>query len=95
MSRVAVNDRGAARKIADSGGITLKYQDSLPKLPIPPLDATLDKYLRALEGLQSPQEHERTAAVVKEFRESGEGQRFLERLQKYAETRSSYIEEFW
>jgi carnitine O-acetyltransferase len=33
--------------------------------------------------------------VVKEFRETGEGERLLERLRQYAESRSSYIEEFW
>jgi hypothetical protein len=49
---VSADEKGAAKKVADGGGVTLRYQDKLPKLPIPPLDVTLDRYLRALEGLQ-------------------------------------------
>lgn len=34
------------------GGETFKYQDKLPKLPIPDLKATTDRYLSALQPLQ-------------------------------------------
>lgn len=30
----------------------MAHQDKLPHLPIPPLDDTMKRYLRALEGLQ-------------------------------------------
>lgn len=30
-------------------GEMYKYQDSLPKLPVPPLDQTLEKYLKGVE----------------------------------------------
>ncbi|OCF34017.1 carnitine O-acetyltransferase [Kwoniella heveanensis BCC8398] len=69
---------------------------SLPKLPIPPLQDTLKRYLRALEGLQSPEEHERTKEVVKDFlKEGGDGEKWQKRLEEYAATKESYIEEFW
>ncbi|WVF70426.1 hypothetical protein IAT40_005216 [Kwoniella sp. CBS 6097] len=68
----------------------------LPKLPIPSLQDSLKRYLRALEGLQSPEEHERTKEVVKEFlKQGGEGEKWQKRLVEYAASKESYIEEFW
>ncbi|CAG8593642.1 2288_t:CDS:2 [Paraglomus occultum] len=74
--------------------MTFQYQDKLPKLPIPPLEDTLERYLAAVKPLQSNKEHERTLAAVKEFA-TGEGPVLQEKLLKYAEDKSSYIEEFW
>jgi carnitine O-acetyltransferase len=68
---------------------------SLPKLPIPPLKDTCARYLRSLEGLQDEEEHEKTKSVVKEFLESGEGDKWQKRLVEYGEGVDSYIEEFW
>ncbi|KAG8892051.1 hypothetical protein FRC01_014375, partial [Tulasnella sp. 417] len=75
-------------------GKTFAGQSSIPKLPIPPLEDTCNRYLRALEGLQDPLEHQRTKAVVEEFLK-GEGQRLQEKLKAYAADKASYIEEFW
>lgn len=38
--------------VKEIGGITMKGQDKLPHLPIPPLADTMQRYVRALEGLQ-------------------------------------------
>ncbi|WVR04283.1 hypothetical protein IAU60_001283 [Kwoniella sp. DSM 27419] len=67
----------------------------LPKLPIPPLKDSLDRYLRALEGLQTAEEHARTKEVVEEFMQGGEGAKWQARLEEYAREKESYIEEFW
>ncbi|KAK4047276.1 carnitine O-acetyltransferase yat1 [Microbotryomycetes sp. JL221] len=75
-------------------GRTLAFQDKLPKLPIPPLNDTLQRYLRALEGLQSPHEHARTKRVVQDFLDN-EGPELHQALVDYASTRASFIEEFW
>lgn len=64
-------------------GKTFAGQSSIPKLPIPPLEDTCSRYLRALEGLQDPAEHARTKAVVEEFLKS-EGPRLQEKLKAYA-----------
>ncbi|CBF88236.1 carnitine O-acetyltransferase facC [Aspergillus nidulans FGSC A4] len=77
-----------------SGGITFAHQDSLPKLPIPDLESTCKKYLDALSPLQTPKEQEETKAAVREFLK-GEGPGLQERLQKYATSQTSYIEQFW
>uniref|UniRef100_A0A8H7Y459 Choline/carnitine acyltransferase domain-containing protein n=1 Tax=Psilocybe cubensis TaxID=181762 RepID=A0A8H7Y459_PSICU len=73
---------------------TLAYQDKLPKLPIPALEDTCSRYLRALEGLQDEKEHEITKAAVKEFLET-DGPKLHAMLQEYAKDKASYIEEFW
>ncbi|KAF8162700.1 acyltransferase ChoActase/COT/CPT [Crassisporium funariophilum] len=73
---------------------TLAYQDKLPKLPIPPLEETCARYLKALEALQDEKEHETTKAAVQEFLE-GAGPLMHEKLKEYAKDKASYIEEFW
>ncbi|KAI5918813.1 choline/Carnitine O-acyltransferase [Camillea tinctor] len=75
-------------------GITFAGQDDLPKLPIPELESTCKKYLAALKPLQGPREHAETKLAVQEFL-STDGPELQEKLQKYAEGRTSYIEQFW
>ena len=55
---------------------------------------TCARYIQVLEPLQTPKEHQRTKAVVERFLKT-EGPSLHERLQEYASTRASYIEEFW
>lgn len=76
-------------------GISSLYRADLPKLPVPSLKDSMDRYIRALEGLQDHDEHEETKAIVKEFLESGEGDKWQQRLEEYAAGVDSYIEEFW
>ncbi|KAI1492991.1 choline/Carnitine O-acyltransferase [Biscogniauxia mediterranea] len=76
------------------GGITFAGQDSLPKLPIPDLESTCKKYLAALRPLQGPREHAETRLAVQDFL-STDGPELQEKLLKYAEGKTSYIEQFW
>jgi len=93
--RVVSDDKGGAVPArGGDGGLTLRYQTKLPKLPIPPLEDTCKRYLRALEGLQTAQEHEQTKRVVADFLKN-EGPKLDAKLRKYAESRDSYIEAFW
>ncbi|RFU23868.1 hypothetical protein B7463_g12467, partial [Scytalidium lignicola] len=75
-------------------GITFASQDKLPKLPIPDLEDTVKKYLEALKPLQSPREHIETKQAAEEFLKS-DGTELQERLKKYANGKTSYIEQFW
>ncbi|KFA79840.1 hypothetical protein S40288_08844 [Stachybotrys chartarum IBT 40288] len=79
---------------AVEGGITFAHQDKLPKLPIPELDQSLKKYLEVLKPLQTRREHAETQQAVKEFL-SHEGPELQEKLKKYAQGKTSYIEQFW
>lgn len=66
---------------------TFARQDELPKLPIPPLEESLKRYLRALEGLQDAQEHEETKIAVHDFLHN-EGPAIQERLKTWAEDKA-------
>jgi len=76
-----------------NGGVTFAQQDKLPKLPIPDLEQSCRRYLSALKPLQSNREHADTKIAVQEFL-TGEGPELNEKLKKYAEGRTSYIEQF-
>ncbi|KAK0705336.1 Choline/Carnitine o-acyltransferase-domain-containing protein [Lasiosphaeris hirsuta] len=78
----------------NGGGVTFAQQEKLPKLPIPNLEKTCERYLTALKPLQSNREHSDTRHAVHEFLR-GEGPELNEKLKKYAEGRTSYIEQFW
>lgn len=78
---------------SENGGITFASQDSLPILPIPDLEQTTERYLKALKPLQSPREHSDTRHAVDEFLRN-EGHDLNEKLKKYAQGKTSYIEQF-
>lgn len=69
---------------------TFAHQSKLPKLPIPPLEDTCKRYLRALEALQDEKEHERTKRAVEQFL-NGEGPVWQEKLIKWAESRDRSV----
>ena len=71
------------------GGSTFAYQEKLPKLPVPPLEETCKRYLRALEALQDEKEHVQTKAAVEEFLEN-DGLKIQEKLKKWAETKDRW-----
>ncbi|KAL5342350.1 Choline/Carnitine o-acyltransferase-domain-containing protein [Aspergillus crustosus] len=87
-------DKGLTDQVTRKGGLTFAHQDSLPKLPIPDLESTCRKYLDALAPLQSSKEQEETKAAVRDFLKS-DGPGLQEKLQKYAFSQTSYIEQFW
>lgn len=43
----------------------------LPRLPVPALDVTLNKYLKSIQPLLSPQELDASTNLVKEFGAKG------------------------
>jgi carnitine O-acetyltransferase len=69
----------AASKPTPPPGKTFAYQDRLPHLPIPPLEDTCKRYLKALEALQDEYEHEETKKAVKDFLEN-DGPRIQQKL---------------
>ena len=79
--------------VKEKPGITFAAQDKLPRLPIPDLESTLEKYKNVLKPLQSKKEQEDTRAAADEFLK-GEGLELQARLKKYATGKTSYIEQF-
>lgn len=74
-------------------GVTFAHQEKLAKLPIPDLESSCNKYLQALKPLQSAREHSDTKQAVQDFLVK-DGPELQEKLKKYAEGRTSYIEQF-
>jgi len=73
-----------------SAGRTFAYQGQLPKLPIPLLDDTCRRYLRALQALQDQKEHAQTKEAVKVFLED-DGPRIQEKLKEWAKDKHRYV----
>ncbi|KAK9237493.1 hypothetical protein V1525DRAFT_403759 [Lipomyces kononenkoae] len=79
---------------SSTAGITFANQDKLQKLPLPPLEDTIQRYLSVVKSLQTPREFEQTRSAALEFL-INQGPNLQAKLQAYASTRSSYIEQFW
>ncbi|KAI9357871.1 acyltransferase ChoActase/COT/CPT [Pilaira anomala] len=83
---------------ANAAGPMLRYQANLPKLPVPSLSETLQKYLKSVHPLLSPEEYKRTEQAVKDFEAPGGlGQQLQQRLVARAQDPSivNWMEEWW
>lgn len=59
----------------------LRFQESLPKLPVPTLEETASRYLKSLHPILSPEELARSKAAVEEFiKPGGVGQELQKKL---------------
>lgn len=79
---------------AKRSGKMLAKQDLVPKLPIPSLQDTMDKYIKTIEPLLTQNELEHTKKLCETFA-TEEGQTLDSALREYAKDKNSYIEEFW
>ncbi|XP_077487112.1 carnitine palmitoyltransferase 2 isoform X2 [Amblyomma americanum] len=75
---------------------TMHFQKSLPRLPIPKLEKTCERYLQALEPLVSGKELEKTKVLVSAFKnkEGSELDQLLRKKDK-ANKHTSYISGPW
>ncbi|NWZ72304.1 OCTC octanoyltransferase, partial [Acrocephalus arundinaceus] len=73
---------------------TFQYQDSLPSLPVPPLDESLSKYLDAVKPFINQEEYQRTEDIVKKF-ENGIGKELHQKLLERAKMRRNWLEDWW
>lgn len=64
-----------------SKGAMLRFQDSLPRLPVPTLEETAARYLKSLQPLLSPAELESSTKAVEEFiAPGGPGRKLQDKL---------------
>ena len=76
----------------------LRYQESLPRLPVPALEETATRYLASLEPLLSKEKLDASKAAVQEFiKPGGLGQKLQERLVAKRENpkQKNWIYEWW
>jgi carnitine O-acetyltransferase len=62
----------------------LRFQASLPRLPVPTLSSTASKYLETVRPHLTPSEFLSTKSTVKEFVESGQAAELQKRLEARA-----------
>ncbi|KAF2472973.1 acyltransferase ChoActase/COT/CPT [Lindgomyces ingoldianus] len=88
----------AGYKEDHSKGAMLRFEDSLPRLPVPTLEETAKRYLKSVHPLLSKTEFEATTKAVNEFVAPGgpgeELQRRLVARREQPETRN-WISEWW
>jgi carnitine O-acetyltransferase len=76
----------------------LRFQESLPKLPVPTLQETADKYIKSLHPLLTPEEFETSKSAVQDFiKPNGVGQALQKKLEAKAAdpNTKNWIYEWW
>ena len=73
-------------------GDMMRYQQSLPSLPVPPLKQTLERYLVSVLPILNNREYEETKRCVKEFeRPGGVGENLQRKLEERAEKMDNWV----
>ncbi|KAK2460472.1 hypothetical protein APHAL10511_007519 [Amanita phalloides] len=75
----------------------LRYEASLPQLPIPSLQSTAEKYLETVRPLVTPAAYARTEMLVKDFIASPQAAELQRRLQerRSREGMKNWLSEWW
>lgn len=68
---MAVSDDWLGYKEDNTKGAMLRYEESLPKLPVPTLEETAKRYLKSVHCLLSDAEYQKTKKAVEEFTAPG------------------------
>ena len=78
-------------------GPMLRFEASLPHLPVPPLSSTAAKYLETVQPHLTPEEFATTQQVVQKFLQSDLSKQLQERLQQRAADPSlkSWLADWW
>lgn len=78
-------------KITERSLVHLKQED-LPKLPVPPLKQTMERFMAMLEPIISEEELEHTRQLVEEFlRPGGVGDRLQNGLERRARKTDNWV----
>uniref|UniRef100_A0A8C1Y9U7 Choline O-acetyltransferase n=1 Tax=Cyprinus carpio TaxID=7962 RepID=A0A8C1Y9U7_CYPCA len=86
--RMPVLKREQARDLGDPSG--------LPKLPVPPLQQTLDMYLKCMSHLIPEEQFKKTKAIVEKFGAPGGMGEFLQKkLVERSEHKANWVYDYW
>ena len=90
--------RGTGYREDRSKGPMLRFEDSLPRLPVPSLEETSTRYLKSVHPLLNEKEFQATTKAVEDFKKPGSiGQQLQKRLQARREDpqHRNWIYEWW
>uniref|UniRef100_A0A671UNZ2 Carnitine O-acetyltransferase n=1 Tax=Sparus aurata TaxID=8175 RepID=A0A671UNZ2_SPAAU len=90
-----VNPCRLVRPVTQIPERSLVHQEGLPKLPVPPLKQTCERYLAALEPIVSDEELKHTRELVEEFLKGGVGERLQKGLERRARKTDNWLSEWW
>jgi hypothetical protein len=74
-----------------SGYGTFSFDKTLPKLPVPTLDQTLEKYLTSVRPFVTDAEFERTTELCKKLKEDPSVQKLQNNLVKRSQDKESWL----
>ena len=77
----------------DPEGQTFRAQHGVPKLPLPSLEGSCERYLQAVKALQSTDEHGTSTAAVHSFLQH-EGPLLQKQLEAYNKSHVNWFENF-
>uniref|UniRef100_A0A668AXY9 Carnitine O-acetyltransferase n=1 Tax=Myripristis murdjan TaxID=586833 RepID=A0A668AXY9_9TELE len=95
ISCCLVKPCGLARPVTQIPERSLVHQEGLPKLPVPPLKQTCERYLAMLEPIVSKEELDHTRKLVEEFLKGGVGDRLQKGLERRARKTDNWLTEWW
>uniref|UniRef100_A0A2M4AS50 Putative carnitine o-acyltransferase cpti n=1 Tax=Anopheles triannulatus TaxID=58253 RepID=A0A2M4AS50_9DIPT len=73
---------------------TFCYDDNLPRLPLPPLDHTLKRYLESLKPFGTADELENSKKIAETFR-TGVGAKLQKLLEQRAAKEKNWVDKWW
>ncbi|KAG8551810.1 hypothetical protein GDO81_004281 [Engystomops pustulosus] len=70
--------------------------EELPKLPVPPLQQTMDMYLKCMKHLVSEEQYKKSKAIVEKFiMPGGVGEMLQQKLLERQEKTENWIHQYW
>jgi len=80
------------RKSKKNSNISFRVRKPLPKVPVPELAETMNKYLLCIRPIVSNDQYERTRQLVEQFQKpGGTGELLQSRLMEFAETTDNWV----
>ncbi|CAI9722742.1 Choline O-acetyltransferase [Octopus vulgaris] len=62
----------------------------LPKMPVPDISSTLQKYLSLVRPIVPSEQYDKTKAIVESFQNDGVGEKLQKMLLEYAESKDNW-----
>ena len=77
-----------------SGFGTFSFDEILPKLPVPTLDQTLEKYLASVQPFVTKEELQRTRELCRNFKNDGQVRKLQEDLVRRGQEKDNWLSDW-